>query len=131
MQELAQNLAPEMAPEMYPEMYPEVAPEMSPEDKLKLLSKNKINNIASIPIVLIDNSGSTSSYINGETTLKYEVNLIQNKLSKLRCQQCHLMFWNSKHTLVNDPINVTELYDTFKRLKIHPTGGTDISVAIQ
>lgn len=114
-----------------PELF--LAPEvpLTPEEKLKQLSEYKANNISSsVPIILIDNSGSTTSYIHGMTTLEYEVKLIQNKLTKLGCQQCHLMFWNSSHTLVNDPVNVTELYNTFKRLKINSHGGTDISVAI-
>lgn len=101
------------------------------EDKLEELSESKINNISlSIPIVLIDNSGSTSSLIGNLSTLKYELKLIQDKLTTLRCQECYLMFWNSSEIHCNEAIKVSDLFKVFERLKIRPTGGTDISVAI-
>src|SRR5439155_19269490 len=34
------------------------------------------------------------------------------------------------HILVKDPVNVANLFDKFKEMKVKPSGGTDISVAI-
>ncbi len=105
--------------------------DMSPEEKLKQLSVNKINNISSsIPLILIDNSGSTASKIEGTTILTFEVKLIQEKLITMGCDKCYLMFWDSSQTHVKEPIYVTDLHQTFIDLKIRPSGGTDISVAI-
>jgi hypothetical protein len=105
---------------------------LSFDDKLKYLSENKTKNISSsIPIVLIDNSGSTSSYIHHISTLNYEVNLIQKKLTDLGCKQCYVMFWNSYQTHEKDAINVCDLQKTMIHMRIVPTGGTDVSVAIK
>lgn len=143
---------------------------MSPEEKLKFMSDNKTSSISStIPIVLVDNSGSTSSRISVKTTdsvvdavesdedsdsspkykkkpvyssyskttgqsysvLDYEVKMIQNKLQDLGCKECYLMFWNSSQQHQKDPVLVPNLQNAMKKMGISPTGGTDVSVAIE
>lgn len=148
---------------------------MQPEEKLKFMSDNKTSSISStIPIVLIDNSGSTSSHISIKTVysvvdavesdedssspkpvkksiysssyavykkglkdhqsysvLDYEVMMIQYKLQEFGCKKCYLMFWNSSQQHQKDPVLVQNLQSSMKKMGICPTGGTDVSVAIE
>lgn len=124
--------------------------------KFKKISENKKHSVQSIPIVLIDNSGSTASKItinnklrmkkknakfskfamglsttyDSVTTLEYEVDVIQKKLTELDCSQCYIMFWNTDQTHAKDPINVSDIKNVMKEMKIGSSGGTDVSIAI-
>lgn len=105
---------------------------LTPEEKLIKLSEPELkkNNKEIIPIVLIDNSGSTSSNINNLTILMQEVKIIKNILMKKEFEKCYVMYWNTTEKHLNDSINVTQLDESLKTLHVNSTGGTDISVGI-
>jgi hypothetical protein len=111
-----------------------------------LFEEIKIKN-SNIPIVLIDNSGSTHSFVlkskHDETNvllyseinpdnvnlsiLNLEVRIAKKYFESICVEQIYLMTWNSKAEIVsNDPINVSDMlsynYDS--------NGGTYIEPAL-
>lgn len=94
------------------------------------LTKIEINN-GSIPIVLIDNSGSTSSTMTlnniNKPILYQEIITMQQYFTQNKIENIYLLFWNSNVQIIsNEPISVS----TLAKIKIESTGGTDISTAI-
>jgi hypothetical protein len=104
-------------------------PELEPELELKLKPNDLVENI---PIVLIDNSGSTSQvYANTKKSiLKNEIDLLIKIMQEKQYSKCYLMFWNTDQTHKKEPIDITELDNYIGTNRIESTGGTDISVAI-
>lgn len=107
------------------------------EDKVKIEEKvdTKIDEkikIAKIPIVLVDNSGSTASmYSNtGQNILKNEVDIIKKILLEKKYEKCYIMYWNTSEIHSKESIEVATLDKSLKNLGVNATGGTDISVAI-
>ncbi len=94
----------------------------------------EIDNKTKIPIILIDNSGSTSSYIRlkiiESNILKAEVEVIKNKLLKEGYEKCYLMFWDTHFIRKDEAINISDITNVYNQLQVKPSGGTDISVAL-
>lgn len=105
---------------------------LNPDDKLKSLAEinETMTSTDIIPIVLVDNSGSTSSNLNGKPILHQEVHIIKNILKNKGYDKCHVMYWNSSEKHSNEVIEVTNLEKSMHDLKINSTGGTDISIAV-
>jgi hypothetical protein len=84
-----------------------------------------------IPIVLIDNSGSTDDKFKSTSRiLKKEVAVAKSYLTKSGYTECYIMYWNTSVDFRQKSVKVSELEDDFKTHKIKANGGTDISVAI-
>ena len=86
----------------------------------------------SIPIVLVDNSGSTAtSYSDtGKNILKNEVDIIKRILLDKKYEKCYVMYWNTSQVHLKETIEINVLETSLKTLNVSATGGTDISVAI-
>ena len=85
----------------------------------------KFNDIIDdIPIVLIDNSGSTDTkMLTGKSILNTFGDVIDMHITK----NYHLMFWSNKHKIINHIISIKNTLSVIK--DITPDGQTDISVA--
>lgn len=83
-----------------------------------------------LPIVLIDNSSSTSFYGKWgaikSTVLSYEKALTAELLKDRNVQECFLMFWNTKPNPIGR-INVEEI----RNYKIRDTGCTNLESALK
>jgi hypothetical protein len=93
-------------------------------EKEKVIQKN-------IPIILVDNSGSTAQIFHNtkKTILNTQIDIIKAKLKKKNCIECYIMFWNNNQTHLISPVMVHNLESTIQRLGVTACGGTDISVA--
>ena len=98
--------------------------------KIKSDEDLKTSNI--IPILLVDNSGSTSTIFTAanKTILNYEMNVAKITMEKMGYQMCHLMFWGSMNKIIEYTVKTNELHQIIAREKISSSGGTDISIAI-
>jgi hypothetical protein len=100
---------------------------VGPEDNI-----DKMDTVEKIPVVLIDNSGSTSDNYaeSGFNILNNEVFAIKKILQDKKHEKCYVMYWNTVQRHIKEPVLVNDLESTLKTCSIVPTGGTDISVAI-
>ena len=84
-----------------------------------------------LPIVLIDNSGSTSSQVFIEnkniSILEYEMQIIKKILSDKEIDNFYLMFWNSSGKIYSSESVPTSKLGT---IDIKPIGGTELSSAL-
>lgn len=84
------------------------------------------------PIVLIDNSGSTSAVISKDgvfhqSVLNYELIVSKKYFESIGIKNVYLMFWNSYSQIYShDPIPVSELTN----INVYSSGGTNLGPAL-
>jgi hypothetical protein len=81
------------------------------------------------PIVLVDVSGSTDYVIDdlNKTIQKAEMNIIKRKLEQANITTCHLVFWATRASIVENVVNVSDLENNFD----FESGGTNIAPAFR
>lgn len=101
------------------------------EFKVFSVQHNEKHNPTDIPIVLIDNSGSTSDkFKKNSDILKKEVSVAKNYLTARGYKTCYVMYWSTSANFESKELNVVDIETNFKTRRISSSGGTDISVAM-
>lgn len=99
-------------------------------ERFNNLSVNQETTTDCVPIVLIDNSGSTGCYCNahGKNVLKREIDISQQILKNNAHTHSNVIFWNDRISLKKESVQTDKFVSEFS--EVHPAGSTDVSVAI-